>query len=119
VTLTVTVGWVVALATTGMKPESIPAPAPEVAFGGMSVQGLAKVDWVTLWFLGWKVKVMVSPMAAVMDGGSKVKAEVPLANAPTDTPVLAARTNDQRASKAKRRALVKCMASESDKAVRV
>jgi len=56
---------------------------------------------------------MVSPMAAVIDEGSKVKAEVPLANAPTDTPVLAARTNDQRAGKAKRRALVKCMASEA------
>jgi len=119
VTLTVTVGWVVALAATGMKPESIPAPAPEVALGGMRVQGLAKVDWVTLWFLGKKVKVIVSPMAAVIDGGSKVKAEVPLANAPTNTPVLAAWTDDQRAGKEKRRALIKCMMSERDRAVRV
>jgi hypothetical protein len=32
---------------------------------GKGVHGSAKLDWVTLWFFGWKVNSTVSPTAAV------------------------------------------------------
>ena len=32
---------------------------------GKGVHGWAKLDWVTLWFLGWKVNSTMSPTAAV------------------------------------------------------
>lgn len=38
----------------------------------MRVQGSANVDCVTVWFLFWKVKETVSPVAAVTLGGSNV-----------------------------------------------
>jgi len=50
------VGAVVAPAGMGMKPESAPPVIP--------VQGAANVDWVAVWFLGPKTKLIVSPTAA-------------------------------------------------------
>jgi len=38
------------------KPNSVPL--------GRGVQGALKLDWVTLWFLGWYLNIMVSPSAA-------------------------------------------------------
>jgi hypothetical protein len=60
-TVTVMVGTWVALAATGMKPESMP---PD-----MGRHGAAKVDCVTVWFLGMKVNSRVSPGFAVTDEG--------------------------------------------------
>jgi len=56
----------VAFGETNWKPESMPCP------GAVWMEhGLAKVDWVTLWFFDWNWKDTVSPCAAVMLGGEK------------------------------------------------
>lgn len=68
-TLKLKTGKVVAVAATGMNPESTP---PAIA-----AQGLAKVLWVRVWFLGWNSKVTISPTAAVTWFGEKVKPEAP------------------------------------------
>lgn len=39
----------------------------------MGSQGVAKADWATEWLLGQNLKVTVSPSAAVMLAGSKVR----------------------------------------------
>ena len=60
-TKTVMEGTWVELAGTGMKPESMPLD--------IGWHGAAKVDCVTVWFLGMKTNSMVSPWAAVTDWG--------------------------------------------------
>jgi len=67
------VGKVVALASTGMNPES--TTVPEEAFTN-GVQGSGNVDRVTVWFLAWNSNVMVSPTLAVKLAG--LNARVPL-----------------------------------------
>ena len=79
-------GTVVALAATGMKPESMP---PD-----MGAQGAANVDCVTVWFLGLKTNWMVSPWDALTDDGLKAR---PLA--PTSTWICAERTVVARAAR--------------------
>lgn len=61
-------GNVVALAATGMKPESKPT-WPEVDVRVRERHGVAKEDWVTVWFFTWNWKVMVSPTLAEMFDG--------------------------------------------------
>jgi hypothetical protein len=60
------VGNVVASAATGLNPELNPG----VPVGASSaLHGLRKLDWVTVWFLGWNSNVTVSPMLALMLAG--------------------------------------------------
>jgi hypothetical protein len=63
VTWRVHAGNELALAATGMKPES--KPTWFVVALVRRVQGAAKDDWVTVWFFDWNSKVTVSPTAAV------------------------------------------------------
>lgn len=67
-TLTVKVGKVAASVPTGSNPELKPFI--------MGLQGLAKVDWVAVWFFGWNSKVTVSPGRAATVFGWNVR--VPL-----------------------------------------
>jgi len=59
-------GTWVALAATGMKPESMPL--------AMAWQGAAKVDCVTVWFLGLKMNWIMSPVVALTDEGVNARA---------------------------------------------
>jgi len=53
------VGKSVALAPTGMKPESNPVLVP-VVLSVKGMQGALNEDWVAVWFLTWKMNLMVS-----------------------------------------------------------
>ena len=50
---------------------------PELKPFAMGLQGLAKVDWVAVWFFTWNSKVTVSPGWAVRLFGWKVRTPVP------------------------------------------
>lgn len=95
-TVTENEGTLVAFAATGWKSESTPLD--------MGWHGAANVDCVTVWFLGLKTNVTVSPVEALTLGGLKVK--VPLA--PTSTWVFAAETVEARVARA-REAREKCI----------
>lgn len=71
----------VTVAATGMKPESKPPARGE--------QGVARVDWVTVWFFWWKVNRITSPTFALTDDGLKARTPVP----PTVTSIVAARAS--------------------------
>jgi len=60
------VGNSVALAATGMKPDEIPTMLGVTEVLVSWVQGSTKDDWVEVWFLDVKTKVMMSPEEAVM-----------------------------------------------------
>jgi len=62
-------GKVVAPAGTGKKPESTPVVGVVIC-----VHGAANVDWVTVWFLDWNWKAIVSPTFADTVSGLKVRA---------------------------------------------
>jgi len=66
--------WV-ALAATGMNPESIPLTLVVVLRKG--VQGVANADWVTVWFFEWNSNSMTSPMEAEMLEGVYVRPLAP------------------------------------------
>ncbi len=83
-TVIVKAGVLVAFADTGWKPESTPLAIGE--------HGAANVDCVTVWFLGLKTNVMVSPTEALTLGGLKVR----LLLAPTCTCVFAAKAVEAR-----------------------
>lgn len=80
-------GTLAALADTGWKPESIP---PDMAW-----HGAANVDCVTVWFLGLKTNVTVSPTVALTDEGEKASWLL----APTTTWVFAAETVEARVAR--------------------
>jgi len=60
----------VALAATNWNPESTTEPSAFVKF----VQGDANVDWVTVWFFDRNWNETLSPVAAVIELGVKVRA---------------------------------------------
>jgi hypothetical protein len=64
-TVIVHVGKVVALAATGMNPESNPT-CPVVLVDASSAHGAAKELCVAVWFFCWNSNVIVSPGCAVM-----------------------------------------------------
>jgi len=64
---TVNVGLTVSLGETGLKPEKNPWVVGSMSEIG--VQGLAKVDWVTVWFFGLNWNWTKSPIAAVTWSG--------------------------------------------------
>ena len=73
-TRTVKVGKAVALAETGMKPESKPT-CPEVEVEVRERQGALKEDCVTVWFFTMNWKVIVSPTCAVILEGEKTRSK--------------------------------------------
>jgi len=79
-------GTLAALAVVGWYPESAP---PD-----MGRHGAANVDCVTVWFLGLKTNVTVSPAVALTLAGVKVRPE-----APTWTWVFAAETVEARVTR--------------------
>jgi len=94
-TVTENEGTLDAFAATGWKPESTP---PDMAW-----HGAANVDCVTVWFLGLKTNVTVSPVEALTLEGVKAR---PLA--PTLTWVSAAETVEARVARITE-ARVKCI----------
>jgi len=88
------VGKVVALAATGMNPES--TTVGEEAFAN-GAHGSGNVDRVTVWFLAWNSNVMVSPTLAVKLAG--LYARVPLT--PTITLWSAAKAETAEETKAR------------------
>ena len=65
-------GKSVALAATGMKPELNPILWPVVLLV-KGKQGAANEDWVTVWFLTWKMNLIVSRGEAVTRLGVKLR----------------------------------------------
>jgi hypothetical protein len=80
-------GTLVALAVTGWKLESAP---PDMGW-----HGAGNVDCVTVWFLGLKTNVIVSPVEALTLEGTKARA----LEAPTVTWMFAAETVEARVAR--------------------
>ena len=66
------VGKSVVLAATGKKPELNPILSPVVLLV-KGKQGAANEDWVTVWFLTWKMNLMVSRGEALTRLGVKLR----------------------------------------------
>lgn len=82
-------GMVVEVLSTGKKPESI-------ALAPLTLQGVANVDWVSVWFLDMNKNEIVSPTEAFTLVGSNAK----LLFAPTETLICAAEASKGRAARA-------------------
>lgn len=66
------VGKLVVSADTGKKPELNPILSPVVLLV-KGMQGAANEDWVTVWFLTWKMNLMVSRGEALTRLGVKLR----------------------------------------------
>ena len=81
------VGVLVSVALTGMKPEKMPATL--LLVWAMGVQGLAKLDCVTVWFPAANWNCTMSPTLAFTSLGENVREPLVLPTLTTWTLVMA------------------------------